>query len=265
MSELGGFSPGYHPAGASEAYKRRAQRRRAGLASVAARRRLSRAAPRKRYRNRELALAAAIPPPRQLPRADFDRLYLQTFPASDTRGLNTAWTLYAALWARCRACGPDFELTNEQLSRALSSRGRPRARRTVQLTRKRLEAMGLWHFAWIQRGAWTPAGGYTRGRYADTVRATALHANCTLLREQERRSSAPLFVPAVKRQRQNTCSVPPPTAADCQAPPCGGEQHSTKNGELEPFELLWSRALGGEQLTLAEVERIDAARQKDGL
>lgn len=71
--------------------------------------------------------------------------------AFDRRGLNTAYELYRADVAAYRAQGQDHETTNAQRGVALASRGRPRCRRTIQLTRKRIEAMGLVAYHHVRR------------------------------------------------------------------------------------------------------------------
>lgn len=182
MSSARDFSGDYAPGGLTTRGKWRAAGRRGGLASGIKRRQLAkgRRVPHARDRQAALALAYTV---RQVSRREFERLYAamcasQGLP-NDRRGLNTAYELYSVEIRAYRAQGQDFETTNRQRELALSSRGRPRCRRTVQLTRKRLEAMGLIRYHHIRRGGW-------RAGQKDTLRVQLLvlersrrGANCT--------------------------------------------------------------------------------------
>lgn len=213
----------------------------------------------------------------QLSREKFAELYAVTCEREgwplDARGLNTAWELYAALWTRYRVQGQDFEFTNAQAQVALEHRGRGRCRRTVQLTRQRLVAMGVFDFQWVKRGTWSPASGWAPGSKKDTVRATALvlprsapvepvvrevrdpaerplvdrHANCTLPSVRKG-----LDIP-VSASCATAAPTPPPPDAEPPAPappgpaePPGEDRTAKRHAEREELE----RALRFQQLKI---------------
>lgn len=147
------FQGDYRPGGLTGRASRRAIARRAGIASGVKRRQLSRGRrPQRRDRGEALALSYRI---RQATSGEFERLYQRMCEREslpfDRRGLNTAYALYRLDVASYRAQGQDHETTNRQRGIALSSHGRPRCRRTIQLTRKRLEAMGLVRYHHVRR------------------------------------------------------------------------------------------------------------------
>lgn len=266
------FRGDYHPAGRSAGARFRDRQRTRARRSVIKRRQLAKGKPpRRRERTLEIALGHAYPKMWQLDAAEFEAHYQATCDREgwtfDRRGLNTAWELYTVLWRRYRVEGQDFELTNAQLSIALDRRGRPRARRTVQLTRKRLQTMGVFHFEHVKRGTWRRDTGWRPGARKDTVRATVLHvrrlANCTPptgAGASTLRVSASCS-PGHKKVAEMTVtdSSPPPSAADWGAAPLGGEQQITERERLErqiDFQQLKLAQGWGRDRALTELARL---------
>lgn len=156
MSAAADFRGDYSPGGLGPKTLARIRRerareraRRAGIASGVARRRRG-GRPRQRNRSRGEALALAYRH-RQLTRARFDALYEARFPrpehppaaAAWQKGRDTLWTHYLSVWRLYRACGQHARTTNGQRGAALSSRGRPRCRRTIQRLNRRCAELGL--------------------------------------------------------------------------------------------------------------------------
>lgn len=229
--------------------RKRRQCRKAGRASGRVRRQLARG--RRTIDGVELELKWDV---RQVTRDEFTRLYeamcAREGVPCDPRGENTAYTLYAVEMAAYRAQGQDFETTNGQRSAALSSRGRPRARRTVQRTRARLAAMGLVRYHHLRRSGPARVPGQL-----DTLRVHLLPrrrgwcvANDTPPSGAERYAPSGLARSACSRGSDVDHGPPdevaPPSAADdagAAAPP------ATEEEELErqlSFEALWRDLVG---------------------
>jgi hypothetical protein len=241
------FKGSYHPAGRSRRQRfRELQRWRARRSAVVRRQLAKGKPPRRRERSRPLALARAYPKLSQLSRVEFAARYEATCAREgwtlDARGVNTAWELYVVLWRHYRVYGQDFEFTNGQIAVALSRAGRPRGRRAIQYTRKRLEAMGLFSFAWVKRGTWQKDRGWVPGERKDTIRATALHvrrsrANCTPPTGAEASGLRPSAIRSLDRKDSAeltaTNSLGPPAAAENDGA-CGAERpDSTERATLE--------------------------------
>ena len=163
MSRAADFSGDYSPGGLTDRGKRRSRARRAGIASGVARKRLARGRRPPRRRTRQEALNLSYPH-RQLTRKDFACRYEITFPpplhpparASWESGLETVWLEYVLTWRLYRARGQHCGTVNRDRAAALSSRGRPRARRSVQRAHRRLEAMGVACYLHERRGGSMP-------------------------------------------------------------------------------------------------------------
>ena len=185
--------------------RKREQCRRAGKASGRVRKRLAKR--RRTLRGHELPLVWRV---RQITRTDFERAYRRMCAKEglvyDTRGLHTAYELYRIEWAAYRAQGQDFQTTNGQRSRALALRGRARCRRTVQRTRRRLQAMGLLAYTHIRRGGWRP--GQKDSLRVHVIPRVCTEANVTPLTGAEGDGLRPSTPSALQ------AGVPPPTAAD---------------------------------------------------
>lgn len=217
--------------------RKRRQCRKAGVASGRRRRALARG--RRTLQGRELPLTWSV---RQVTRSEFERLYRRMCARErlpvDTRGLNTAYELYRIEIAAYHAQGQDFETTNGQRQAALLGRGRPRCRRTVQLTRKRLVAMRLIAYCHIRRGGW-------REGQRDTLRVHVLfraRANCTPPTGTEQ---APLRGPICSVWK---AGVPPPTAADEVGSPSQAQTHHADGDTPAPARSPGER---GVQLAIA--------------
>lgn len=142
----------YAPAGVSGKIRRREAARLAGRASGRARRARS---PKRRRMGRQAALALKYPI-RRVSRASFEQRYRNCCDQIwgirfHQAGCDTAWELYQADRRLFDACGQDCLTTNAQRSAALSTRRRPRCRRTVQMTRRRLGEMGLETYYHVKR------------------------------------------------------------------------------------------------------------------
>jgi hypothetical protein len=264
----GSYSSTFYPAGATSRARKKYldsfHGRKGGIISAkrkARRRELARMAgirPHRHERTRPLALGRAYPKMWQLNADAFEALYRATCDREggwtfDRRGLNTAWALYLILWRWYRRYGQDFEFTNTNMADALKARGRPRKERTVQLTRKRLEAMGVLAFAWVKRGTWQRDRGWCPGKRKDTVRATVLHisrprrANC-IPPTGAGASVVPPSAPCSSSQKKIADATasdpdPPPSAADEAGALAGAKRPATEREELE-------RALRFQQLKL---------------
>lgn len=150
MSAARDFNGDYSPGGLSGRALRRARARRAGIASGAARRKLSRGKREPRMRSRDHALALAYTH-RQLDRKRFDELFEREWPrpvhgpaaSAWERGRETLWQHYIGIFRLYRARGQHSRTTNAQRGAALAGRGRPRCRRQVQRLHRRLEQMGV--------------------------------------------------------------------------------------------------------------------------
>ena len=102
-----------------------------------------------RHRSRRVALLMLTPGRRVPSRRAFER----ALDAYNERqgivvnegGRDTAWALVRVLVRRYSAQGQGFGCTVAQLSRGMQKRGRRRERRCIQLTLRRLEAMGIVH------------------------------------------------------------------------------------------------------------------------
>lgn len=177
----------YSPAGGvSPATRRREQCRRAARASAIRRKQLARGRRIPWARDGDLPLQWK--PIRQLTRSEFDAAYgamcAREGLKDDTRGRNTAYALYRAEIAAYRVRRrPEGQTTNGQRQVSLSSQGRPRCRRTVQLTRKRLQAMGVVRYEHIRRrGAESPR---------DTLRVELLGVSVGNRRSRRRANCTP--------------------------------------------------------------------------
>lgn len=178
---------------------------------------------------------------RQVTREQFDALYAgmcerEGIP-DDPRGRNTAYTLYRVEAAAWRAKGQDFETTNGQRTVALNSRGRERQRRTVQRTRKRLEAMGLLRYSHIRRcGARAGHRDSLRVHFMVNAQARTC-ANDTLRTQRRSRDSVPadsspettLIAPAARagaalRPRKRQAAAPPVSEREESEPLLSFEQ-----------------------------------------
>ena len=145
------FRDGYSPGGGiSKKARARLAGRRGGLASGVTRRQLARGrrVPHSRTRGQALALAYRQ---RQLRRSEVFRLYERHFPRPERptaasaweRGRQTLYEHYVLTFRLYRAAGQHARTTNGQRGAALSSRGRPRCRRTIQRLNRKLETLGL--------------------------------------------------------------------------------------------------------------------------
>lgn len=242
----------YGPGGLATKCKWRAAARRGGRASGVKRRQLARGRQTPHARTRAQALSL-LHPIRQVTFADFERRYAAFCAQSgipfDRRGLNTTYELYRVEMAAYRAQGQLFETTNGQRQGALSSRGRPRCRRTVQYTRKRLVAMGLVSYEHMRRGSVT-AGRWVPGPRKDTLRVELLapgrsrrEANCTPPTGAGSRASSVL--PAVPANDRNDLLPPPIGGRDDQpASPAATERERLEEAiRFQQLKLsIWGSA-----------------------
>lgn len=238
MSEhVSTFRPGY-PGGMSTKALRREAARKAGKASGRARRQRSTCKRPPRLRSRQDALALRYPI-RQVGHEEFEQLYAAMCEREeipfDRRGLHTAHELYKQQLTAFRVQGQDWETTNTQIARGLELRGRARCRRTVQRTRKRLEAMKLVGYSHVRR-----SGALCVPGQMDTLRVRCLCPRRANVTPPSGAGASPFgaqLAPALPAEK--TALAPPPSAADdvglrCAEPGSDGEQAGTDAaGEYE--------------------------------
>lgn len=151
------YSPGGLTATAKRKRWARINGRKGGIASGRRRRQLAPGCRAPRHRTRDAALALVFPH-RQPTRREFAAAYETAFPRPErpsaalqwARGRETCWVELVCLWRLYRAAGQSARTTNGQRGLALASQGRPRCRRAIQYTHRRLEALGYVKVHWYR-------------------------------------------------------------------------------------------------------------------
>jgi hypothetical protein len=271
MSRASDFRGAYSPGGAVFSSPR-ARARRAGLRSGVVRRRraLRRRGIEPGAGSRRLALDYEL---RRVSRDEFDARYAACWPRPEhpaaaaqwERGRETVWQHVLACYALLCARGQHCRTTNGQRGTALTARGRPRCRRTLQRYSRKLEQMGLASVLHVRR----PPG-------RKDCLAIEWHVTRRLpclsppLRERGTLGSAE----GVPRR---PASLPPPAAAESGPPDKPAERPVTRREELEAqirFQQLkldagWRspaihRTLETLRLALRQVERESSPPERSG-
>ena len=241
MSAAAQFKGDYAPGGLTTRGKRRALARRngrqGGLVSGVKRRQLARG--RRLSRDGGLGVPKVYPPVPWLSREETERRFRALGVREGRRfhrgGYETVDAVYRVLKRWHCAKGQGFEITNEDISRALAKVGRRRERRMVQYVRARLVGMGIVRCDPVRRsGALKIAG------QMDTVRIHLLRGrrgvskDCTPLLRSTGNPPEGREVPS--GTSTSPTLIPPASRA---VPPDGGDQRqapsapATEEGEPE--------------------------------
>lgn len=157
MTAARDFSPGYGPGGLTTASRRKHSSRLAGLASGRKRRQLALA---RRGNARPGQTTGSLSYElRQPSRREFDTRYDDLYPRPERpcaataweRGRQAVWEELMGSWRLLRARGQHCRTTNGQRGQALSLRGTPRCRRSIQLYHRKLEELGFASYLHVRK------------------------------------------------------------------------------------------------------------------
>lgn len=200
---------------------------------------------------------------RRISRREFDQRYEAAFPRPERptaalsweRGRETLWEHVLACYALLCARGQHCRTTNGQRGQALSSRGRPRCRRTLQRYSRKLERLGLATVLHVRK----PPGqrDCLAIEWHVTRRVRGLHVT-----PPSGTGNPGLRPGGCRPQSTATDSLPPPTAADETPPAAPAERPASREGELEAQiqfqQLKLSIGFGEPGLIRRELDRLEA-------